>query len=418
MASSEELMKMEAQYAAHNYHPLPVVIDRSQGVYVWDVENKRYFDFLSAYSALNQGHNHPKIVKALADQASRCALTSRAFYNSTFPPYAKYVTELLGYDMILPMNTGAEAVETAVKLARKWGYEKKKIPDGQAIIVCCSGCFHGRTILACSLSDDPDCFQGFGPFLSNVIRVPHGDAAALRAVLEQNGPRVAGFLVEPIQGEAGIKVPPEGYLKECYDMCRKHNVLLIADEIQTGLARTGRMLCAEWDHVKPDVVLLGKALSGGVYPVSAVLSSREIMMCFEPGTHGSTYGGNPCAAAVAMAALQVIVEEKLVDRAEVLGKRLREELQAMKSPFIKEIRGRGLLTAVEVVPDCPLTAWDICLLLLDAGLLCKPTHGTIIRLAPPLVMTDEQLGECLKIFASVFAKIGTVKKEDIPRRGL
>jgi len=416
--TSEELIRMEAQYAAHNYHPLPCVIDRSQGVRVWDAEGKVYYDFLSAYSALNQGHNHPKIVEALAKQAAECALTSRAFYNSKLPIFSKYITELLGYDMVLPMNTGAEAVETGVKLARKWGYLKKGIPENQAIVICCSGCFHGRTILACSLSDDPDCYNGFGPFVGGVCRVPHGDVAALARVLEENGPRVCGFLVEPIQGEAGIKVPPEGYLAECFKLCKKHNVLLIADEIQTGLGRTGKMLCSEWDGVKPDIVLLGKALSGGVYPISAVCSSKEIMLCINPGEHGSTYGGNPIAASVAMAALQVTVDEKLPERAQALGMKLRQALKDLNNPYLIDIRGRGLLTAIEIKPDCPLTAWEICLLLLDEGLLCKPTHGTIIRLAPPLTMTDAELDACIAIFTKVFSKIGSVSKESIPRRNL
>jgi ornithine--oxo-acid transaminase len=320
--------------------------------------------------------------------------------------------------MMLPMNTGAEAVETGVKLARKWAYQVKKVPEGQAIVVCCSGCFHGRTILACSLSDDPDCYEGFGPFVGGMIRVPHGDVAALEKVLAEHGPKVAGFLVEPIQGEAGIKVPPEGYLRQCAELCKKHNVLLIADEIQTGLGRTGKMLCSDWDQVHPDVVLLGKALSGGVYPVSAVCSSRELMLCIKPGEHGSTYGGNPIGAVVAVAALEVLVQEKLPERAQLLGERLRTGLKALGSKYIVDIRGRGLLTAIEISKDCPLTAWEICLLLLDKGLLCKPTHGTIIRLAPPLIMTEAELDECLKIFGAVIALIGTVKKEDIPRRHL
>eukprot|EP00727_Mastigamoeba_balamuthi_P008288 m51a1_g4081 putative ornithine aminotransferase (422) ;mRNA; f:24364-26311 len=416
--SSEALIHMEHEYAAHNYHPLPVVIDHSQGVFVWDPEGKRYYDFLSAYSALNQGHNHPRIVKALSDQAHKCALTSRAFYNSEFPRFAQYITKTLGYDMVLPMNTGAEAVETGIKMARKWGYVKKGIPQNEAIIINCSGCFHGRTILACSLSDDPDCYEGFGPFVGGLVRVPHGDAAALRKVLEQHGPKVAGFIVEPIQGEAGIKVPPEGYLAECAALCKKHNVLLICDEIQTGLGRTGKLLCSEWDNVRPDILLLGKALSGGVYPISAALANKDIMMCIKPGEHGSTYGGNPIAAAVAVEALKVLIEEKLPERAHKLGSRLRQALLDLKSPYLVDVRGRGLLTAIEVPKDCPLTAWEICLLLLDKGLLCKPTHGTIIRLAPPLTMSEAELEECIKIFTEVLHMIPTVKKDQIPRRDL
>jgi ornithine--oxo-acid transaminase len=416
--SSEECMKMEHHYAAHNYHPLPVVIDHSQGVYVWDCEGKKYYDFLSAYSALNQGHNHPTIVRALSEQASKCALTSRAFYNSQFPLFAKYLTTLLGYDMMLPMNTGAEAVETAVKLARKWAYSKKGIKENEAIIINCTGCFHGRTLLACSLSDDPDCYEGFGPFVGGLVRIPHGDVNALKEVLEKHGPRVAGFILEPIQGEAGIKVPPEGYLAKCAELCKQHNCLLIADEVQTGLGRTGKMLCSEWDSVRPDVVCLGKALSGGIYPISAVCADKDIMLCIKPGQHGSTYGGNPIAAAVATAALKVLVEEKLPERAHTLGVRLRQALKDLNSPYIIDIRGRGLLTAIEVPANCPLTAWEICLLLMDKGLLCKPTHGTIIRLAPPLTMTEAELEDCISIFADVFGRIATTKKEEIPRRHL
>lgn len=415
MASTKELIEMEATYAAHNYHPLPCVIDHSDGVFVWDVEGKKYYDFLSAYSALNQGHNHPKIINAMCDQARKCALTSRAFYNSEFPRYAKFVTEYTGFEMMLPMNTGAEAVETAVKLARRWGYVKKGIPANEALIVCCSGCFHGRTILACTLSDDPDCYENFGPFVGGVVRVPHGDSEALRKVLEEHGPKICGFLVEPIQGEAGIKVPPEGYLKRCQELCKKHNVLLVCDEIQTGLGRTGKLFASDWDDVKPDVICLGKALSGGAYPISAVLSSREIMMCIKPGEHGSTYGGNPIAAAVAVAALEVLRDEKLADRALVLGEKLRNALRGV-TPYLIDIRGRGLLTAIELSDTCPLTAWEICLLLLDKGLLCKPTHGTIIRLAPPLTMTDAELDECIKIFVDVLKNIDSFKKEEIPRR--
>ena len=303
-------------------------------------------------------------------------------------------------------------------MARKWGYVKKGIPENQAIIINCLGCFHGRTILACSLSDDPDCYQGFGPFVGGIRHIPHGDIAALEKVLNEDGKNVAGFIVEPIQGEAGIKVPPEGYLAKCHELCKKHNVLLIADEVQTGLGRTGKMLCSEWDQVHPDIVCLGKALSGGVYPISACVSNKEIMMCITPGEHGSTFGGNPVAARVAIAALEVLVEEKLPQRAHVLGMRLRQALVDMKCSYIKEVRGRGLLTAIEVFDNTPLTAWEICLMLMDKGLLCKPTHGTIIRLAPPLTMTDAELEECIKIFADVLSKIATTPKESIPKRNL
>eukprot|EP00727_Mastigamoeba_balamuthi_P013166 m51a1_g8472 putative ornithine aminotransferase (423) ;mRNA; f:487897-490118 len=416
--SSEELIHMEHEHAAHNYHPLPVVIDRSEGVFVWDPEGKKYFDFLSAYSALNQGHNHPRIIKALTEQANKCALTSRAFYNSQFPRYAQFITKTLGYDMVLPMNTGAEAVETGIKMARKWGYVKKGIAENEAIIVCCSGCFHGRTVMACTLSDDPDCFRGFGPFVGGVRRVPHGDSAALEAVLDECGSKVAGFIVEPIQGEAGIKVPPEGYLARCAALCKKHNVLLICDEVQTGLGRTGKLLCSQWDNVRPDILLLGKALSGGAYPISAALADREVMMCIKPGEHGSTYGGSAIAGAVAVEALSVILEEHLPERAQKLGERLRQALIDLKSPYLVDVRGRGLLTAIEVPADCPLTAWEICLLLLEKGLLCKPTHGTIIRLAPPLTMTEEELEQCIGIFADVINSIPTVKRESIARRNL
>jgi ornithine--oxo-acid transaminase len=417
MSSSRELIATELQFAAHNYHPLPCVIDRSEGVYVWDADGKKYFDFLSAYSSLNQGHNHPKIVEALCNQARKCSLTSRAFYNSEFPRYAKFITEYTGFDMMLPMNTGAEAVETAVKLARRWGYVKKGIPDDQAIVVCCSGCFHGRTILACSLSDDPDCFKQFGPMVPCIMRVPHGDSEALGKLLDEHGKNVCGFIVEPIQGEAGIKVPPEGYLKRCQEICKKHNVLLICDEIQTGLGRTGKMFASDWDDVKPDMMCLGKALSGGVYPISAVLASKEVMLTINPGEHGSTYGGNPIASVVAVAALEVLRDEKLCERATVLGEKLRESLKGL-CPYLIDIRGRGLLTAIELDDKCPLTAWEICLVLLDKGLLCKPTHGTIIRLAPPLTMTDEELDTCIGIFAEVLKNIDAIKKEDIPLRDL
>lgn len=412
--SSEEAMQMEYDYAAHNYHPMPVVFERAEGVFVWDPEGRQYYDFLSAYSAVNQGHCHPKIIQALTEQASKCTLSSRAFYNSVFPRFAKYATEMFGYDMVLPMNSGAEAVETALKLARKWGYEKKGIPADQAVVLSCSGCFHGRTITIVSMSDDPDCRSSFGPFTPGVYTVEYNNPTALKEALQTFGDRVCAFLVEPIQGEAGVFVPSDGYLKECAQICKEHNVLMICDEIQTGLSRTGKMLCFEWDEIKPDMVILGKAISGGVLPLSIVLANKEIMLCIKPGEHGSTYGGNPLASAVGIAALEVLKEEKLTENALRLGEIFREELRKIKCPFVKQIRGRGLLNAIVIDENYEKSAWHVCLLLKARGLLAKPTHSHIIRLAPPLVITEPQLRECVEIIKGVLNDIPNIKIEDIP----
>ncbi|KAF8929363.1 ornithine aminotransferase [Dissophora ornata] len=405
--TNKEVMHLEHQYSAHNYHPLPVVFSKAQGIWVWDCEGNKYMDFLSAYSATNQGHSHPKIVKALCDQAQKLCLSSRAFYNDVFGQYAKYVTEYFGYDKVLPMNTGAEAVETAIKLARKWGYMKKHIPEGEAVVLSCTENFHGRTVGIISMSTDPDARLGFGPYLPNVGPVCPKTGRAIRYnniedleyVLDNNGKNVAAFLVEPIQGEAGIMVPDEGYLKKVAALCKKHNVLFIADEIQTGLARTGKMLCVDHDDVKPDMILLGKALSGGVYPVSAVLTSDEVMLCIKPGEHGSTYGGNPLGCAVAIAALEVIKEENLVERSAVLGEKFRAAVSKIQSPALALTRGRGLLNAI-VIDESKAngrSAWQLCLLLKKKGLLAKPTHRNIIRLAPPLCITEEELMDGVRI---------------------
>eukprot|EP01114_Cavostelium_apophysatum_P003918 TRINITY_DN1405_c0_g1_i1.p1 TRINITY_DN1405_c0_g1~~TRINITY_DN1405_c0_g1_i1.p1 ORF type:complete len:473 (-),score=71.38 TRINITY_DN1405_c0_g1_i1:565-1983(-) len=417
---SLHLINMEREYAAHNYHPLPMVFDRAEGVFVWDPEGKRYFDFLSAYSAVNQGHCHPKIVDAMIRQAQTCTLSSRAFYNSVFPRFARYVTDFFGYEMVLPMNSGAEGVETALKLARKWGYDKKGIPENQALIISMKGCFHGRTLANISLSEDPDLRSRFGPFMTGLLQIDYNNAQALREMLEQYGKNVCGFIVEPIQGEAGVVVPDEGYLSECYRLCKEHNVLFIADEIQTGLSRTGKMICCEWDNVHPDVLILGKAISGGMLPLSVVLSSKEIMLCIKPGEHGSTYGGNPLASAVGIAALEVLKEEKLTEHAQAMGERFRKGLEDLKAPFVTKIRGRGLLNAIVIDENFKFTAWEICLLFKDRGLLAKPTHKHIIRLAPPLVITEEQIDECLQLIGDVFddMKTGKIKPEDVPLRNL
>lgn len=413
--SSEECLHMEDAYSAHNYHPMPVVFSQARGVYVWDPEGRRYYDFLSAYSAVNQGHCHPKIILALMEQAQRLTLSSRAFYNDQFCRWAKYVTEFFGYERVLPMNTGAEAVETALKVCRKWGYEKKKIPKDQAIIISANECFHGRTLGVISMSTDPDCYNGFGPFVGGMVKVPFNDIPALEKALEENGPRVAGFLVEPIQGEAGVFVPDDGYLKKAFDLCHKHNALFIADEVQTGIARTGRLLACDWENVHPDIVIMGKALSGGVLPVSCIVTSNEIMSVIKPGEHGSTFGGNPMAAAVSIAALQVIKDEHLTENADILGKKFREKFMAMKSPIVETIRGKGLLNAFVIKPfGHGLSAMDLCLLLKSRGLLCKPTHENIIRLAPPLVITEAQLDECIAIIQGALKDIVNMKRSDIP----
>ncbi|MDD7574702.1 MAG: ornithine--oxo-acid transaminase [Bacteroidales bacterium] len=397
MNKSEEFIEMEHRYGAHNYHPLPVVLNRGEGPFVWDVEGKRYFDFLSAYSAVNQGHCHPKIISALCEQAQKLTLTSRAFYNDCLAPYEKYVTEYFGYDKVLPMNTGAEADETALKLARRWGYKVKGIPENEAIIVCCEGNFHGRTISIISMSTDPDSYGDFGPFTPGFIKIPYNDAQALETVLSQYADKVAGFLLEPIQGEAGVFVPDDGYLKTCYDICKKHNVLFIADEVQTGIARTGKLLACDHEGVRPDILILGKALSGGVLPISAVLADDEIMLTIKPGEHGSTFGGFCLAGRVAVAALQVVKDEHLAEKAEKLGQIFRSEMNSVKSDMIELVRGKGLLNAIVIRPKNGKEAWDVCLKMKELGVLAKPTHQHIIRFAPPLVITEEQLREAIDL---------------------
>lgn len=396
--SSQDLMQLEDRYGAHNYHPLPVVLSRGEGVHVWDVEGNRYYDFLSAYSAVNQGHCHPKIVGALVEQAQTLTLTSRAFYNDTLGVYEQFITRYFGFDKVLPMNTGAEAVETAIKLARKWGYEKRGIAENQAQIIVCEGNFHGRTTTIISFSNDPDASKNFGPFTPGFIRIPYNDTAALAKALQE--PNVVGFLVEPIQGEAGVFVPDAGYLERSKALCEQSHVLFIADEVQTGIARTGKLLAVDHENVKPDILILGKAISGGVYPVSAVLANDEIMMVIQPGQHGSTFGGNPLAAKVAVAALEVVRDEELAANAERLGVLFRSEMQRIiaQTDLVVSVRGKGLLNAI-IINDSPdsKTAWNLCVQMKDNGLLAKPTHGNIIRFAPPLVMTETQLMECVAI---------------------
>lgn len=397
--SAAQLMQLEADHGAHNYHPLPVVLSKGQGVYVWDVDGKQYFDFLSAYSAVNQGHCHPHIIQALTTQAQTLTLTSRAFYNDKLGPYEQFITRLFGYDRVLPMNTGVEGGETAIKLCRKWGYEIKGIPENQARIIFAGGNFWGRTLAAISSSTDPESKVGFGPYMPGYDIIPYNDITALEKALQD--PNVAGFMVEPIQGEAGVVVPDEGYLTRVRELCSQHRVLFIADEVQTGIARTGKMTCCDHENVKPDILILGKALSGGVLPVSAILTSDEVMLCIKPGQHGSTFGGNPLACAVAQAALEVVVNENLAENAQVMGEIFRREIQDKligKSPLVAEVRGKGLLNAI-VINDTldSKTAWNICLKLAKNGLLAKPTHGNIIRFAPPLVIHEEQLRESLAI---------------------
>ncbi len=402
--NAQYYIDLEDKHGAHNYHPLPVVLEKGEGVYVWDVEGKQYFDFLSAYSAVNQGHSHPKIVKALTEQAHKLSLTSRAFYNSNLGEYEKKITSLFGFDKVLPMNSGAEAVETAIKLARKWSYEVKGIKDGYAKIIVCENNFHGRTTTIVSFSNDKDAHNNYGPFTPGFLRIPYNDIEALSKVLEDEAQHIAAFLVEPIQGEAGVYVPDEGYLKNASELCKKHNVLFIADEVQTGIARTGKLIACHHENVQPDILILGKALSGGMYPVSAVLANDNIMQVIHPGQHGSTFGGNPLACAVAVAALDVVEEEKLSERAEELGKFFRAEIQKIiaKTDLIYHVRGKGLLNAILVndTPESP-TAWNLCMQFAENGLLAKPTHGNIIRLAPPLVITKEQLLECVAIIEKV-----------------
>lgn len=395
ISRSTYLMELEDRYGAHNYHPVPVVLEKGRGVHVWDVDGKVYYDFLSAYSAVNQGHCHPLIVDTLKKQAEKLTLTSRAFYNSALGEYEKYMHETFGYDKVLPMNTGAEAVETAIKLARKWAYKVKGVPDNQAIILFAENNFHGRTMGAISASNDPSSYGDYGPLVPNIVRIPYNDIPALSKALEN--PNVAAFIVEPIQGEAGVVVPDEGYLTKVAHLCKAANALFIADEVQTGIARTGEMLCCDHEDVRPDVVLLGKALSGGIMPISAVLADDEVMLAIQPGEHGSTFGGNPLACRVAISALQVVKDENLVQNAQYLGKYLRQELTKIKSPLIKEIRGKGLLNAIVLNTEEKNLGMDICMRFAEKGLLAKPTHDTIIRLAPPLVITKAQLDECIEI---------------------
>ena len=395
-AKTQQYIDQESKFGAHNYHPIPVVIEKAAGVSVWDVDGKHYFDFLSAYSAVNQGHCHPRIIAAMTEQAKKLTLTSRAFHNNLLGPFEAYMTELFGYDKLLPMNSGAEAVETALKLCRRWGYEVKGIPEGKAKILVCEGNFHGRTTGIISFSNDPDSTGGFGPYMPGYQIIPYNNLSALTEALRD--PDVAGFLVEPIQGEAGVYVPDQGYLSGAYAMCKDANVLFIGDEIQTGLARTGKMLACDHEDVRPDILILGKALSGGTMPVSAVLADDEIMLTIQPGQHGSTFGGNPLACAVAMTAMQVLVEEKLAENAEVMGAMLREALSGMNSDYIKVVRGKGLLNAIVVNDNYNnKSAWDFCLALMENGLLAKPTHGDKIRFAPPLVITKEEMQTCIEI---------------------
>lgn len=400
--SSAEAMALEDQYGAHNYHPLPVVLSKGDGVYVWDVEGKKYYDFLSAYSAVNQGHCHPKIVNALVNQAQKLTLTSRAFYNDKLGVYEEFITQYFGFDKVLPMNTGAEAVETALKICRKWAYERKGINENEAQIIVCENNFHGRTTTIISFSNDENARKNFGPYTAGFIKIPYNDVAALEQVLENNK-NIAGFLVEPIQGEAGVYVPSDGYLAATKALCEKHNVLFIADEVQTGIARTGKLLAVNHENVTPDILVLGKALSGGVYPVSAVLANNNVMDVIKPGQHGSTFGGNPLAAATAIAALEVVKEEHLADNAEYLGKIFRAKLNEyiQTSSIATLVRGKGLLNAI-VINDSEEsdTAWNICVSMAEKGLLAKPTHGNIIRFAPPLVMNEEQLIDCITIITS------------------
>ena len=395
---SEELIRLEAQHGAHNYHPLPVVLAKGLGAKVWDVEGKEYFDFLSAYSAVNQGHCHPRILKALTDQASRLTLTSRAFHNDVLGEYEQFITTLFGYDKVLPMNTGVEGGETANKLARKWGYEHKGIPENQAKIIFAKGNFWGRTLAAISSSDDPVSYKGFGPYMPGYELIPYNDLQALEQKLQD--PTVAAFMVEPIQGEAGVVVPDEGYLAGVRALCTQHNVLFIADEVQTGIARTGKMLACDYEDARPDILILGKAISGGVLPVSAILADDEVMLTIKPGEHGSTYGGNPLACKVAQAALEVVVDENLAQKSQVLGDLFRKELTdfMITHERVQMVRGKGLLNAL-VINDTEesSTAWDLCLALKENGLLAKPTHGNIIRFAPPLVITEGELYHCLEI---------------------
>lgn len=400
LLTSKDYMAKEDKFGAHNYHPLPVVLAKGNGIYVWDVEGKKYFDFLSAYSAVNQGHCHPKITKALTDQANTLALTSRAFYNNILGDWEEYMTRLFGYDKMLPMNSGAEADETALKLTRKWAYKVKGIPANEAKIIVCDGNFHGRTITIISMSSDPDAYNHYGPYTPGFIHIPFNDTERLEQELQN--PNVAGFLVEPIQAEAGVFVPDEGYLKKAAELCKKYNVLFIADEVQTGLGRTGKLLACDHENVRPDILILGKAVSGGVYPVSCVLANDEIMLTIKPGEHGSTYGGNPIAARVAMAAIDVILDENLVENSNRMGEIFRKEMKSVDSKMIEVVRGKGLLNAIAVKPNNGKTAWDVCLRLKENGLIAKPTHEHIIRFTPPLIITEPEMMEAIEIIKKTF----------------
>jgi len=402
--SAQTFIDREARFGAHNYHPLPVVLERGEGIYVWDVEGNRYMDFLAAYSAVNQGHCHPKIVDALTKQAETLALTSRAFYNNVLGEWEEYMCKLLGYDKMLPMNSGAEADETALKLTRKWAYKVKGIPRNEAKIVVCNGNFHGRTITIVSMSSDPDAYNDYGPYTPGFVNIPYNDLEALDQALKD--PNVAGFLVEPIQAEAGVYVPEDGFLKEASELCKKHRVLFVADEVQTGLARTGKMLACDHEGVRPDILILGKAISGGMFPVSCVLADDEIMMTIKPGEHGSTYGGNPIAGKVAMAALDVIVDEKLAENAEKMGKLFRSEMEKIDSEMIEIVRGKGLLNAIVIKPVKGKTAWDVCLAMKENGILAKPTHGHIIRFTPPLIINEAQMMEAIGRIKKTFDEFG------------
>lgn len=398
----EDYITREGKFGAHNYHPLPVVLEKGEGVFVWDVEGKRYFDFLSGYSALSQGHCHPKIIKALTEQAQKLTLVSRAFYADILGEYMEFACKFFGYDKLLPMNTGAEAVETALKLARRWGYRIKGIAPEKAKIIVCSENFHGRTITIISMSTDPSSYEDFGPYTPGFIKVQYNNVEALAEALQD--PDVVGLLLEPIQGEAGVVVPDDGYLRRCYDLCKQHNVLFIADEIQTGIGRTGKLLACDYENIHPDILILGKALSGGVTPVSAVLANDEIMLTIAPGEHGSTYGGNPLAAAVGIAALEVVRDEYLSENAYAMGELFRSEMEKIDNPMVKQVRGKGLLNAVVTEPHDGKVTWDICLALKENGLIAKPTHDHIIRFTPPLIITREQMMEAVGIIKETFAR--------------
>ncbi|PTN09380.1 ornithine--oxo-acid transaminase [Mangrovibacterium marinum] len=401
--NAQYYMDREDRFGAHNYHPLPVVLERGEGVFVWDVEGNKYYDFLAAYSAVNQGHCHPKIVAALVEQSRKLALTSRAYYNNVLGEWEEYATRLFGYDKMLPMNSGAEADETALKLTRKWAYKVKGIAPNQAKIVVCNGNFHGRTITIISMSSDPDAYNDYGPYTPGFINIPYNDIPALEKALSD--PTVAGFLVEPIQAEAGVYLPEDGYLKKAAELCKKHQVLFLADEVQTGLARTGKMLACDHEGVRPDILILGKAMSGGMYPVSCVLADDPIMLTIKPGEHGSTYGGNPVAAKVAITALEVIQEEKLADNASRMGELFRREMKAVKSDLIEVVRGKGLLNAIAIKPRNGKTAWDVCLAMKKNGILAKPTHEHIIRFTPPLIITEAQMRDAIARISQTFAEL-------------